>query len=172
MPSTTILDQFGAPVISYVWTGVPAPGYLDPNQGYLGDSLIFGVNTGFSGFGGTFSTGWINQNARQDPAILLPLYALSDPITVSLSTPAEATQALINTVRALGLPRGAEQSLLAKLQGALAGINRKSPPAKQSVHNQLQAFINEVRALQGVRLTPQQAADLIATAQQIQSSLI
>src|ERR1044071_9437817 len=34
MPSTTILDQFGAPVVSYVWTGVPAPGYLDPNPGY------------------------------------------------------------------------------------------------------------------------------------------
>ncbi len=172
IPSTTILDQFGSPVISYVWTGAIAPGYLDANRGYLGDSQPIGVNMGFSGSCCTFGTGWINQTARQDPTIPLPLYALSDPITVGSPNPADATQALINSVHALGLPNGTEQSLVAKLQAALAGINRKNGPAKQSVVNQLQAFINEVRAQQGVRLTPQQVADLVAAAQQIQASLL
>jgi hypothetical protein len=79
-PSASILDQFGSEGSTYVWTGAPAPGYSDPNRGYLGD--IDGVNTGFSYLSGTYGSGWINHSARLNRLDLLPLYALSSPITV------------------------------------------------------------------------------------------
>jgi len=97
-PPTYLLDQFGAQALaSYVWTGAPAPGYLNPNRGYLGDIEFIpgpfggytGVNTGNSS--PASDVGFLNQTARLAPDVLLPLYALSDPITVASSSPSEAT---------------------------------------------------------------------------------
>ncbi len=97
--------------------------------------------------------------------------AASDTAVVTIQSAAQATQTLIRTVQALGLPRGREQSFVAKLQAALAAMTRNDRLAKLAALNQLQAFIYEVSALQGVVLTPQQAVNLATAAQQIMQSL-
>ena len=96
----------------------------------------------------------------------------SDTALVTIiQTPAQAIQSLANGVQALGLPQGTQQSLVAKLRAAIAASSRNDRVAKLAGVNQLQAFIREIKALQGLRLTPQQAANLIAAAQQIIQSL-
>jgi hypothetical protein len=75
---------------------------------------------------------------------------------------------LIARVQSLGLPKGLENSLVSKLEAALASLNRGN---KKAAINQLQAFINEVNAQRGKKITEQQATELIADAQQIINSL-
>jgi CHASE3 domain sensor protein len=66
------------------------------------------------------------------------------------------------------LPNGQTQSLNAKLQAALASINSgRNTPAK----NQLNAFINEVNAQTGKKITSAQAAQLIVAANDIIKAL-
>jgi Tol biopolymer transport system component len=65
--------------------------------------------------------------------------------------PADPLAALAATVAGLGLPHGTERSLIAKLRP------RHACPG-------LRAFVNEVRALAGRKLTPEQAAHLLAEA--------
>ena len=80
------------------------------------------------------------------------------------STPKETVRDLIIKVDGLGLPKGIEQSLLAKLNVAEKKIAvEQYTPAR----NTLKAFINEVTAQRGKTLTPAQANELIATAQRI-----
>jgi len=79
-------------------------------------------------------------------------------------TPTEAVRDLITKVDGKGLPKGIEQSLLAKLNVAEKKITQEQyTPAR----NTLKAFINEVNAQRGKALTTAQANDLIATAQRI-----
>ena len=95
----------------------------------------------------------------------------SDTAQVTIQTPAHATGTLMSEVLALELSRGIEQSLSATLSAALASINQGDQLAKLAALNQLQAFIYQVSALQGIKLTPAEAASLIAAAQQIMQSL-
>jgi len=77
-------------------------------------------------------------------------------------------QDLINKVDGLGLPKGIEQALLAKLDTAEKKIIQEQyTPAR----NTLNAFINQVNAQRGKTLTSAQANDLIATAQRIITSI-
>jgi hypothetical protein len=91
-------------------------------------------------------------------------------ITVVPSTPpvAQQIQSLIAQVESLGLPHGTENSLLAKLNAALASVNRGDAT---SAKGQLGAFINEVSAQSGKKIPAQSAAALIASAQQIINAL-
>jgi len=83
-------------------------------------------------------------------------------------TPVEAVLDLITKVDGIGLPKGVEQSLLAKLNVAEKKITQKQyTPAR----NTLNAFINEVNAQRGKALTTAQANELIATAQRIIKSI-
>lgn len=73
-------------------------------------------------------------------------------------------QNLINQVESLGLPKGQENSLEAKLRSALASVQRGN---ENSASGQLGAFINEVQAQRGKKIPSADADALIASAQQI-----
>ena len=77
--------------------------------------------------------------------------------------PAAQIQALTALVQSFNLQQGAGTSLNAKLQSALTGNTT-------SACNKLAAFINEVQAQSGKKLTPAQASQLIAAASQIKAS--
>ena len=87
---------------------------------------------------------------------------------ITVKTPAQAVQDLIIKVDGLGLPKGIEQSLLAKLDVAQKKITKEQyTPAR----NTLNAFINEVNAQRGKTVTVSQANELIAIAQRIINSI-
>lgn len=87
-------------------------------------------------------------------------------VTITVTPPPVAAQiqSLIVQVRSLGLPHGTENSLLAKLNAALASVNRGDIG---SAEGQLGAFMNEVNAQRGKKISEQDADALIAAAQAI-----
>lgn len=68
------------------------------------------------------------------------------------------------TVESFGLPSGTENSLESKLAAVIQSLNLDF---RIQAKNQLSAFINQVNALRGKKLTPEQADQLIAAAIQI-----
>jgi hypothetical protein len=88
--------------------------------------------------------------------------------TITYGSTLQWAQNLINLVNGMNLPNGLTQSLDAKLQAALTSINsERNIPAT----NQLNAFINEVNAQAGKKITSAQAAQLIAAANDIIKAL-
>jgi hypothetical protein len=83
-------------------------------------------------------------------------------------TPATLTGNLETTLEGLGLDHGTANSLDAKLQAILAALDRGNT---QAACNGLATFINEVNAQTGNKITPAQAATLIAAANQIRTTL-
>ena len=76
-----------------------------------------------------------------------------------------ATGVLVNS---FGLPKGLQTSLHAKLQHALEAINADD---KATACSDLAAFINEVRAQSGKKLSVSQANQLIAAVQQARTAM-
>jgi methionine-rich copper-binding protein CopC len=86
----------------------------------------------------------------------------------TVKTSAETAQDLSTQVDGLGLPKGIEKGLLAKLDTAGKKITQEQyTPAR----NTLNAFINEINAQRRKALTMAQADELIATAQRIINSI-
>jgi hypothetical protein len=75
---------------------------------------------------------------------------------------------LIGDVKALGLPKGTETSLLAKLDDAQAALKVGNTAAACS---DLGSFISETRAQSGKKIAASDASALIAKAQQIEASI-
>jgi hypothetical protein len=86
----------------------------------------------------------------------------------STSSPAEELAALATLIQAFGLPRGRENSLLAKVSAADAALARGNTRA---ACNQLQALINEARAQSGKQLTASQVTEITGSAEAIRSEL-
>lgn len=86
----------------------------------------------------------------------------------SKSTPVTDIQNLIDTVENLNLQHGIENSLVAKLNAAILEIQDNN---NAEAINSLQAFINEVNAQRGKKITGSEADILIAAAQAIISQL-
>jgi hypothetical protein len=80
--------------------------------------------------------------------------------------PVASVDALITTTTSLALPKGKAKSLLAKLNAAKSAFTRGDTKAGT---NQLNAFINEVQAQRGHKLTAQQAEQLLGGAELILS---
>jgi hypothetical protein len=94
-------------------------------------------------------------------------------LTMSVQTPAQEVQGLLDDVGGLGLPTGAQNSLTAKLDAALQSIASGSASAAKG---QLQSFIHEAEAKccapqSGKTLTQAQADALVAAAQAALASL-
>jgi hypothetical protein len=83
-------------------------------------------------------------------------------------TPQQQLSALERTVSGLGIQAGAASSLNSKLDAALAAANAGN---RTAACNNLRAFINEVNAQTGKKLTAAQAAQLLAQANAIRASL-
>ena len=75
---------------------------------------------------------------------------------------------LIALVESFGLPRGPENSLITKLDHALAAVEASDTA---TVCSDLTAFINECQAQSGKKLTADQANQLITAANQIKTDL-
>lgn len=89
--------------------------------------------------------------------------------SVTVRTPGQAVGGLTGTVDGMGLPRGTANSLNAKLRAAEASLDRGQGA---TAANQLNAFINEVQAMeQSGRMTAADAAALTAAAQRIITSI-
>jgi hypothetical protein len=85
--------------------------------------------------------------------------------------PAAAIEQLAETVAAMNLQNGIENSLDAKLDAALGALDDLNANDDVAACNTLEAFINDVEAQRGNKLTDAQADQLIAAAQAIQASL-
>ena len=88
--------------------------------------------------------------------------------TVTVQTPAEATTDLITRVESLELSSGIENGLTSKLDNAIEKLNKGN---ERTAVNQLNAFINQVKAQRGKKIPTEEADALIAMAQRIIESI-
>lgn len=84
----------------------------------------------------------------------------SSTVTVSVLTPGEALEQLVGTIQASSLPKGAANSLAAKLEAALRSLEKGRLNAAL---NQLKAFQNEIAALVGKKIDPTLAESLLSS---------
>ena len=89
-------------------------------------------------------------------------------LQVVVLTPQEGIAGLIDLVVSFDLPKGNENSLTVKLQHAVDAVNAGD---LSGACDQLTAFIHEVNAQAGKKLTLDQADQLIAGANQIKTAL-
>jgi probable HAF family extracellular repeat protein len=85
-----------------------------------------------------------------------------------LLTPVPSVTDLEDLVRSLDLPRGTENSLLAKLDAALRAIE---DGRTEAACGSLRAFANEVEAQRGKKITDSQADELLQMVAQIRTDL-
>jgi hypothetical protein len=85
--------------------------------------------------------------------------------------PVSAVEDLAETVAAMNLQNGIENSLDAKLDAALNVLTDVNVNNDGAACNSLQAFISAVQAQRGKKITNAQADQLIASAQQIKAML-
>jgi hypothetical protein len=127
---------------------------------------LTGANTAMPTFTptqtGTYIFSLVVNNGVLDSA------AASVTITIIPVQPEQLIQTLIAQVHSLGLPNGIEQSLVSKLSAASVSLNRGNA---QAAINQLNAFIHEVEAQRGKKISSSEADTLIADAEQIIASI-
>jgi hypothetical protein len=95
----------------------------------------------------------------------------SDTVAVTVLTPTQAIQNIIQLVQTYNLQQGIANNLDAKLDTAFGALGDLNENNNQAAINSLQSFINAVNAQRGVKITDQQADNLIQEAQTIINSL-
>ena len=88
-----------------------------------------------------------------------------------VETPTQLVTELVNTTNSLNLQQGIDNSLDAKLQAALAALSAAKANDITTACSQINAFLNEVMAQSGKKLTVAQANQLIAQANAIMTAL-
>ena len=83
-------------------------------------------------------------------------------------TPTEQINALITTINSFNLNGGTANSLTSKLDNTAKSLGKNNANA---ACGQVDAFINQVNALSGNQLTAAQAAELLASANQLKTSV-
>lgn len=122
---------------------------IDATGDGAGNTLDFARSIGVDGSGNVYVSGAGSNNAFK--------------IAPALS-PEEAAEALIELIGGLGIHHGTANSLTSKLHNAIASLQCGNTHAAV---NQLNAFVNQVEAQRGKKLTEEQADMLIAEAQGI-----
>lgn len=92
--------------------------------------------------------------------------------SITVQTPSEAINDLVDLVQTYNLQQGISNSLDAKLDAALGALDDINQNNNQAAINSLQAFISAVEAQRGIKITNEQADALIAAAQAIISSIL
>gem|GEM_PF-6174890 len=90
--------------------------------------------------------------------------SVSAPFTITVQTPALATQGVINVVNNMTLTQGTTTSLDAKLDATISYLNANDPANAKSA---LLSFISEVNAQTGKHITQAQADQLVMAARNI-----
>ena len=164
---------------------IPVAVITAPTEGYVSEEITFGGVSSYDPDGGLI-IGWLwdfgdgTISTEQNP---LHTYALagtyevtlvvtddedqvSDLVThiIRIKSLEEAMQELTETIKSWDLPRGTENSLTSKLQDAIHLLDKKN---ENGAIHKLMDFINQVEALQGMKLTIEQAEYLAAEAQRI-----
>jgi PKD repeat protein len=85
-------------------------------------------------------------------------------LEIVVKSPAEATEDLIDDIEEMDLPPDFENSLIQKLNNAIQSFENGQPNAAM---HKLNAFINQVEAQRGKKITNEQADLLVNNAQQI-----
>ncbi|UCG14575.1 MAG: PKD domain-containing protein [Deltaproteobacteria bacterium] len=88
----------------------------------------------------------------------------TDTITVIVLTPGEAAHNLIFDIEASNLPQKIENSLVSKLDSAISSLDDGKENAAE---NKLNAFINQIEAQRGKKITDEEADALVSAAQRI-----
>lgn len=99
------------------------------------------------------------------------MYSFFDDVKVFdviTTTPQEAIEDIVKDIEEMDLPEGLENSLLSKLENAIKSLEKGNDNAAIS---QIEAFINQVEAQRGKKLTDELADALIASAQNIVNAL-
>jgi len=86
---------------------------------------------------------------------------------IPVPSPQEATQDLIDNVKSMNLQQGIANSFDTKLTNALNALNALNVGQRNDAVNKLYAFINEVEAQKGNKLTNEQADRLITAVHDI-----
>lgn len=186
--STTavVLDVAPTASIDSVTPAQTAPALFLPNEmitftGSFTDPGTFDPHTATWDFGdgSPTATGWTVTHAfaAAGPySVTLTVSEGEDLATgtstfkVTVQTPAQALSTVANYVRGLSvLNAGQKNSLIAKLDAAAASADRGDAKASS---NQLDAFLNEVRAdVNSGKLSPTEAANLTNAAHTVQGAL-
>jgi chitodextrinase len=87
--------------------------------------------------------------------------------TTTGDSPVELLDILADDIIDLDLRRGIENSLLAKIDAAIAKLEDDNPKNDRAAVRKLRAFINEVKAQKGKKISEEDADDLIEAIQQI-----
>jgi parallel beta-helix repeat protein len=143
--------------------------YFDGSGSTDPDGTIISYNWDFgdtnTGTGVTTTHSYINVGTYTVTLTVTDDYGATDTDTMEITviTSEQATLNLINTVLALNLDDGIENSFVSKLQNAIKSISNDRPSAEF----QMGAFINEVNAQRGISLSDAEADMLIGYAQWI-----
>jgi hypothetical protein len=129
---------------------------------------LAGANTATPSFTSAASGNYVFSLVVNDGAVDSAPDSVTITVTGGGGSIATQIQNLIDQVESLGLPKGQENSLEAKLRAALASVQRGS---EGSARGQLGAFINEVNAQRGKKIPKDEADALILAAQQIIAEL-
>ena len=129
------------------------------------------TDTGISG--PSFTPGTTSPGTEYYCAVVsdsgVPSYSsASNPVEVDVLSPSGAIQQLNSTVNGMHLPQGTNTSLDAKLTAALSSLNGGNTTAAV---NQLNAFVHEVNAQTGKKITADQAQILVYDAKAIISAI-
>ena len=93
-------------------------------------------------------------------------------LEVKATDPLGLLEHLIQDVVVLNLPKGTEQSLMAKLDGAWKKLSDSKPQNDGAAINKLEAFVNNVEAQSGKKIDEDDAEDLVDAAQAIIAALL
>jgi parallel beta-helix repeat protein len=125
---------------------------------YTDVDLYSGPYQNETGSDGIGDTPYIIYGTNQDN------YPLMEPWSLKPSSPVEATQELIETIKTWNLSKGAENSLISKLDNAIHQLNKGN---ENVAINKLTVLMSQIEALRDKKLTSNQADYLLAEAQRI-----
>ena len=128
---------------------------------YTGIDYYGGPNQNETGSDGIGDTPYVIDASNRDT------YPFMNESGWEALTPEQAIRDLIDTVQSMNLQQGIDNSLDAKLANVLASLEAFNAEQRNDSINKLYAFINEVEAQRGNKITNEQADYLVSETQRI-----
>jgi beta-propeller repeat-containing protein len=147
---------------------------------YLGGSAFdIGIGIAVDSSGSAYVTGWTLGGFPTTTGAYQTTFgggtcggfSCLDAFVAKISQPDELLNNLVSTVQSFNLQQGISNSLDVKLENAVDALNAMHAGDITTACNNISAFINDVQAQSGTALTTDQAAQLVALADQIKAAL-